>query len=151
MRPTPLAVLLLCALAALPLAAVPARDDATSDTDTETPMQVHYLEYVSRDVDATCAALAAAHGVTFSEPQLELGGARTATLAGGGRVGVRGPMRETEEPVVRPYLLVDDVEAAVEEAAKAGAEIAMGATEMPGGGRFAIYLIGGNQHGFWER
>ncbi|MBT6211199.1 MAG: hypothetical protein HOI35_14430 [Woeseia sp.] len=36
-----------------------------------------------------------------------------------GLVGVREPMHEDEEPVVRPYWLVDDIEAAVE-AATAG-------------------------------
>ena len=60
-------------------------------------------------------------------------------------------MRDTEAPVVRPYLLVDDIEAAVKAAADAGAEIAMPAMEIPGQGRFAIYLLGGIDHGLWQR
>ncbi|HXI04072.1 MAG TPA: hypothetical protein VNI57_12925, partial [Candidatus Saccharimonadales bacterium] len=72
-------------------------------------MQIHYLEIVTREVDAVCATYAAAHGVRFGEPDEGLGNARTAPLPGGGLVGVRAPMHETEQPVVRPYWLVDDV------------------------------------------
>ncbi len=114
-------------------------------------LNVEYLEIVTPDVDATCEALAKMHGVSFSEPVAEFGNARTATLRGGGRIGVRAPMRETEDPVVRPYVLVDDIEAAVEAADAAGAEIALGATEIPGQGKFAIYILGGIQHGLWQR
>lgn len=117
----------------------------------EKAMQVHYLEVVTSDRDATCAALGKLHGVRFGEPEAMLGNARTATLANGGRIGVRAPMAEQEQPVIRPYLLVDDVEAAVEAAQAAGAEIAMPATEIPGHGKFAIYFQGGNQYGLWER
>jgi uncharacterized protein len=66
-------------------------------------MQIHYLEIVTREVDAVCAAYASANGVQFGEPDAGLGGARTASLAGGGLVGVRAPLRATEVPVVRPY------------------------------------------------
>lgn len=59
-------------------------------------------------------------------------------------------MRETEKPVVRPYLLVEDIEAAVEAAQAAGGEIAMLPTEIPGQGTFAIYILGGIQHGLWQ-
>ncbi len=116
----------------------------------ENTMLVQYLEVVTADVDATCAALEKLHGVRFGEPQAALGQARTAKLAGGGRVGVRAPMREDEQPVVRPYLLVDDIEASVKAAQAAGGEIAMSATEIPGQGKFAIYLQGGIQYGLWE-
>ena len=114
-------------------------------------MNVHYLEIVTQDLDATCDALEKLHGVSFSEPDPGLGNARTAALHGGGRIGVRAPMHAEEQPVVRPYLLVDDIEAAVEAARAAGGEIAMAATEIPGQGRFAIYFLGGIQHGLWQR
>ena len=83
---------------------------------------------------------------------LTLGSAtpRTATLAGGGLVGVRAPLRETEEPVVRPYWLVDDIAAAVAAAVQAGGEVAHPPMEIPGHGTFAIYLQGGNDHGLWQ-
>ena len=119
---------------------------------TEETMLVQYLEIVTPDVDATCAALEQLHGVTFGEADARLGNARTAALESGGRIGVRAPMAEHEEPVVRPYALVDDIESAVTAAAAAGAEIAMPPTEIPGhGGEFAIYILGGIQHGLWQQ
>lgn len=116
----------------------------------EAQVQVQYLEIVTPEVDATCAALAAQHGVTFSDPVAMLGNARTAALTGGGRISVRAPMRADEAPVVRPYLLVDDIEAAIAAAQAAGAEFAMLATPIPGEGTFAIYMLGGIEHGIWQ-
>lgn len=103
-------------------------------------MQVHYLEIVTPDVDATREALAKLHGVSFGEPEPVLGNARTAALHGGGRIGVRAPMHDGESPVVGPYVLVKDIESAVEAAKAAGGEIALPPTEIPDRGRFAIYL-----------
>ena len=113
-------------------------------------MNIHFLEIVTPEVDATCDALGKLQGVSFGEPIPELGHARTATLDSGGRIGVRAPMRETEEPVVRPYVLVEDIEAAVDAAKASGGEIAMPPTEIPGQGKFAIYILGGIQHGLWQ-
>ncbi|MEL6330093.1 MAG: hydroxylase [Planctomycetota bacterium] len=113
-------------------------------------MTVQYLEIVTPAVAETCEALAAAHGVAFGDPIPELGGARTADLKDGGRIGVRAPLRETEEPVVRPYVLVDDIEAAVRAAENAGATVAIPPLEIPGQGTFAIYLLGGIDHGLWQ-
>ncbi|NUN49611.1 MAG: hydroxylase [Candidatus Brocadiae bacterium] len=114
-------------------------------------MQVWYLEVVTMDVDKVCAAYSAAGGVTFGKPDAGLGGARTAPMPGGGMVGVRAPMRETEAPIVRPYWLVKDIEAAVAAAKKAGGEVAVEPMEIPGHGKFAIYLQGGVDHGLWEK
>src|SRR5688500_13631571 len=83
-------------------------------------MRIQYLEIVTKDVDAVCAAYSAATGAQFSEPDAGLGNARTTALAGGGLLGVRAPLRDTEDPVVRPYGLVDDIEAALAAAAEAG-------------------------------
>jgi len=116
----------------------------------EQALLVQYLEIVSSDVDATCSVLSKTHGVTFGEPEAGLGNARTASLEGGGRIGVRAPMAEHEGPIVRPYVLVDDIEAAIEAAEAAGGEFAMRATEIPGHGTFAIYFLGGTQFGLWE-
>lgn len=113
-------------------------------------MHVHYLEIVSKDMAAVCKAYELAHAVSFSEPDQLLGGARTCMLSDGSIVGVRGPMRDTEEPVIRPYWLVDDIEQAVANVEIAGAEIAMPPMEIPGKGKFAIYLLGSNDHGFWQ-
>jgi predicted enzyme related to lactoylglutathione lyase len=113
-------------------------------------MQIRYLEIVTPEVDANCAALEKEHGVAFSDPVPELGNARTATLPGGGQVGVRAPMHEAEEPVVRPYWLVEDVAAATQAAEAAGAMIVHPPMEIPGHGTFAIYIQGGIQHGLWQ-
>jgi hypothetical protein len=45
---------------------------------------------------------------------------------------------------------VDNIEAAVKAARTAGAEIALPSTEIPGRGRFAIYFLGGIEHGLWQ-
>ena len=113
-------------------------------------MQLHYLEIVTPEVDATCASYAQLHGVTFGAPEPGLGNARTATLANGGMIGVRAPMHETETPVVRPYMLVDDIEAAAQAATAAGGEIAHPPMELPGHGKFAIYIQGGIHHALWQ-
>jgi uncharacterized protein len=114
-------------------------------------MQIHYLEIVTPDVDAVCAVYAAANGVQFGVPDAGLGHARTAALPGGGLVGVRAPLRQSEEPVVRPYWLVDNIEAAVAAVAEAGGQIAHEPMEIPGHGTFAIYIQGGVEHGLWQR
>lgn len=126
-------------------------DADVPEATTENTMNVHYLEIVTPDVDATCAALEKMHGVTFGKPVAELGNARTAALKEGGRMGVRAPMHEAEMPVVRPYVLVDDVNAAVKKAEAAGAEIALPFMEIPGQGKIAIYVLGGIEHGLWQK
>lgn len=113
-------------------------------------MKLYYLEVVTKDVDSVCAAYAASLGVEFGPPVPELGGARTASMEGGSVLGVRAPLRDDEHPIVRPYWLVDDIEAAVAAVAEAGGFIAMEPTEIPGRGKFAIYLLGGNDHGLWQ-
>ena len=113
-------------------------------------VRIHYLEIVTKDVDAACALYSQALGVTFGKAEQDLGGARTANLAGGGMLGIRGPLRPTEKPVVRPYLLVADIKASVAAAAKAGAQIAMEPTEIRGRGQFAILIHGGIESGLWQ-
>lgn len=113
-------------------------------------MKLKYLEIVTPDVDATCSTLEAAHGVTFGDPVAELGNARTAPLDGGGTLGVRAPMHDAEEAVVRPYLETPDLAAATGAAAEGGAEIALPSMEIPGHATIGIYLQGGNQYGLWK-
>ena len=113
-------------------------------------LKVQYLEIVTPKVAETCDLLAKAHGVEFGDPVPEFGNARTATLSDGGWLGVRAPMRETEDPVVRPYVLVDDIEAAVKAAEAAGATVAIPPLAIPGRGTFSIYILGGIEHGLWE-
>lgn len=113
-------------------------------------MKVQYLEIVSNDVDAVCKAYEITNSVCFSEPDEFLGGAKTCTLADGSVVGVRGPLRESEDPVVRPYWLVDDIEEALKKIEAEGGQVAVPPMEIPGKGKFAIYIIGSNDHGLWQ-
>ncbi|MFK7885750.1 MAG: VOC family protein [Gammaproteobacteria bacterium] len=113
-------------------------------------MRIGYLEIVTADVDAVCASYAAATGVQFCDGVAALGNARTAPATDGGLIGVRASMHETEKPVIRPYWLVDEVDAAVLAAEKAGGEIIHPAMTLPGQGRFAIYRQGENEHGLWQ-
>jgi predicted enzyme related to lactoylglutathione lyase len=148
-----LAVLVVAPLVGAVLAQPPEgakNQDSSATTRNEKALKVHYLEIVTPSVNETCDALEKAHGVTFGKPIAELGNARTAKLKDGGRMGVRAPMRKTEEPVVRPYVLVDDIEAALKAAEAAGAKAAMRPTKIPGHGTFAIYVLGGIDHGLWK-
>jgi predicted enzyme related to lactoylglutathione lyase len=120
------------------------------DADEGNGMKIHYLEIVTSDVDAACALYSAMHGVTFGDADPNLGGARTAKLDGGGMLGIRAPLRPTEKPVVRPYLLVEDITASVAAAARSGATIAMEPTEIAGHGQFAIVIHGGIESGLWQ-
>ena len=113
-------------------------------------MQIHYLEIVTHDFDAVCAMYESVHAVQFGAAVQALGNARTALLKDGSTIGIRLPMSETEQPIVRPYLLVDDIDRAVANIAASGGEIAHPPLEIPGHGKFAIYLLGGNNHGLWQ-
>jgi predicted enzyme related to lactoylglutathione lyase len=113
-------------------------------------MKVHYLEIVTTTVEAVCTAYAKALGATFGGPVPELGGARTVPMDGGGMVGVRAPLRDDEAPVVRPYWLVNDIDAAVTAIVEAGGTVAVPPMAIPGRGTFAIYLQAGNDHGLWQ-
>ncbi len=72
------------------------------------------------DRDATCELLEEVHGGPSVELVAAFGGARTALRGGTLAFG----SRETEAPVVRPYLEVVDIEAAAKAAANGG-QIAM--------------------------
>jgi uncharacterized protein len=63
---------------------------------------------------------------------------------------VRGPLRDTEQPIVRPYWLVDDIAAALNAASRQGALIAHPQMQIPGKDTFAIYILGDVNHGLWQ-
>ena len=113
-------------------------------------MKIYYLEIVTPEVDALCNQYSTVHGITFSEPDASLGGARTAKMGGGELLGIRAPMHDAESPVVRPYALVEDIKASVESAAKAGATVALPPMEIPGHGTCAIVIHGGIDCGLWQ-
>lgn len=120
------------------------------EEDNGNIMQIHYLEIVTPDVEASIALYSKIHGISFGSADKNFGNAHIAKLPNGGTLGIRAPMRDTETPVVRPYFLVQDIEAAVAIAASSGAEIAMTATEIPGHGQFAIVVQGGIESGLWQ-
>ncbi len=113
-------------------------------------IQVHYLEVVTSNVEQVCTSYSQTMNVSFSDAVAELGGARTATLSNGGMLGIRAPMHDAEEPTTRPYYLVDDIEKAVNEAAKTGAKIEVPPMEIPGRGKCAIIMFGFVQSGFGQ-
>ncbi len=129
-------------------------DDPPNNNETDThhgaPMQIHYLEIVTTDVEPICTLYSKIHGVTFGDADQNLGGARTARLADGGMLGVRAPMHDGEKPVVRPYILVEDIEAAVAAAANSGAEIAVPPMRIPSHGTCAIVVQSGIESGLWQ-
>ena len=114
-------------------------------------MQVHYLEFVCDDVAAQCAALEASHALSFGPAVPELGNARVAEGTGGTRVGVRAPLADHEQPIIRPYLAVDDIALAISQAEAKGAVVAYPATQQGDTGTWAIYIVGGLQVGLWQR
>jgi len=123
----------------------------TPDQKGQTNMRVHYLEIVCQDVAAQCAALERVHGVSFGPPVAELGQARVAEAPDGSLIGVRAPLAEHEQPIVRTYLEVEDIASAVEEAEAAGAMIAYPPTRQGDTGTWAIYILGDVQIGLWQR
>jgi uncharacterized protein len=126
------------------------RDHDARDTDHGESMHVHYLEIVTTDVETTCTLYSNMYGVTFGDADASLGGARTARLANGGMVGVRARLNEGERPVVRPYVLVEDIEAAVAAATASGARITLPPMAIPGHGTCAIVYQGEIESGLWQ-
>lgn len=132
----------------------PTPDDRPHATDPHAhqgvTMDVYYLEVVTTDVDATCALYSQMYAMAFGDADPSLGGARTTRLANGRLLGVRAPMNEDERPVTRPYILVEDIEAAVAAAASAGAEITVPPMSIPGHGTCAIIYQSGIESGLWQ-
>ena len=114
-------------------------------------MNIHYLEIVTDDIETTCAVYKKIYGVSFGDPDPMLGNAYTAEMQNGGMVGVRLPMSDIEQPVIRPYWLVEDIEDDFQKALDAGAEVAHPPLEINDLGIFAIYNLGGNQVGLWQK
>ena len=113
-------------------------------------MNIEYLEIVTPDVDKLCTIQAAIHGIQFSDPVPTLGNARTAKMANGGVMGIRGPMRPDETPVTRSYLHVEDLAKAMAAAKEAGAEIAIESMDLPGHGKIGMFIQGGIECGLWQ-
>ena len=114
-------------------------------------MRIHYLEIVSHDVATQVAALERVHGLSFGPAVPDLGQARVAEARDGSLIGVRAPLAQHEEPIIRTYLEVEDIARAVEEVEAAGAVIAYPPTQQGDTGTWAIYIFGDVQIGLWQR
>ena len=66
---------------------------------------VHYLEVVTTDVGATCDLYANAYGWRFEAMGPELGNSFVASLPDGSLCGVRAPMHDQENPIVRTFIM----------------------------------------------
>jgi hypothetical protein len=107
-------------------------------------MKIQYLEIVTRKWTGL-AAYAAAHNAQFGEPDAARN-ARTAALPAVDRGA--GPLRETEQPVVRPIGWWT-----ISMRLPRRFELWRGRPSADGDprhGKFAIYLQGGNDHGLWQ-
>ena len=111
---------------------------------------VYYLEIVTADVEAARQLYSEAYGWRFEAKGPEWGNSLVAILPDGSLCGIRAPLSDSEKPIVRTYLRVTDIEAAVQEAGQLGAEIALQPMEIPGQGQIAIYLHGGIEQGLWQ-
>lgn len=113
-------------------------------------MKIHYLEIVTPDVDEMCSTYAQVHDVKFGQAVEVLGSARIAELEDGGYIGIRAPMHDAEEPIIRAYWLVDNIEKAVALASSSGANIALPPTKLGEYGTCAILIQGGVQKALWQ-
>jgi len=116
-----------------------------------TDTQIHYLEIVCRNVSEQCAALERVLGLSFGPEVADLGEARVAEAPDGSLIGVRAPLAEHEQPIIRAYLEVDDIVKAVNEAEAAGGMVAYPPTRQGNTGTWAIYFLGDVQLGLWQR
>ena len=114
-------------------------------------MAVHYVEIVSNDADTLTGLYQRMHGLSFGPADPDLGQARVATQADGTVVGIRKPLAAHEQPIVRTYLAVEDIEQAARTAEEHGATIAYPPTRQGQRGTFAIVIQGDVQHGLWQR
>ncbi len=114
-------------------------------------MAVHYLEIVSNDPDTLTGLYHRMHGLSFGSPDPDLGQARVATRADGTLVGIRKPLAAHEQPIMRSYLAVEDIQQAVKKAEEHGATVAYPPTRQGQRGTFAIVIQGDVQHGLWQR
>jgi predicted enzyme related to lactoylglutathione lyase len=114
-------------------------------------MAVDYLEIVSNDVETLIGLYQRMHGLSFGPPDSDLGQARVATRADGTLVGIRKPLAAHEQPLVRSYFGVEDIQQAVKVAEAHGAAVAYPPTQQGSRGTFAIVIQGDVQHGLWQR
>jgi len=127
------------------------RSESDANEEGNFKMAVHYLEIVSNDVDTLTALYQRMHGLSFGPPDPDLGQAIVATRTDGTLVGIRKPLAAHEQPIMRTYLAVEDIQQAVKKAEESGAIIAYPPTRQGERGTFAIVIQGDVPHGLWQR
>jgi predicted enzyme related to lactoylglutathione lyase len=121
------------------------------EKEEHSKMAVHYLEVVSNDVDTLTGLYQRMHGLSFGPPDADLGQARVATQPDGTLVGIRKPLAAHEQPIIRTYIAVEDIQQAAKKAEDSGATIAYPPTRQGQRGTFAIVIQGDVEHGLWQR
>jgi predicted enzyme related to lactoylglutathione lyase len=111
---------------------------------------IHYLEIVTPDVEVARHLYSTAFGWRFEPAVPELGNAVVATLPGGSLCGIRAPLHVEEEPVVRTYIRVANLEHATREVERLGARILLESMDLAGWGKISIVECGGVQQGLWQ-
>lgn len=120
-------------------------------TEENPNVAVHYVEIVSPERDTLISLYEHMYRLSFGPEDPDLGQARVATRADGALVGIRKPLAAHEHPTIRTYFTVEDIQRAVQAAAKNGATIAYPPTQQGRRGTFAIVIQGGVEHGLWQR
>lgn len=114
-------------------------------------MPVDYLEIVSNEVDNLTSLYEHMYGLSFGTLDPDLGQACVASRSDGSLIGIRKPLATHEQPIMRAYLAVEDIQAAVQRAEESGATIAYPPTRQGSRGTFAIVIQGDVEHGLWQR
>jgi hypothetical protein len=112
--------------------------------------EIHYLEIVTPDAEASRDFYSQAYGWRFEDMAPELGNAFVASLPNGSRCGIRAPMHDHETPTVRTYIRVADIDSSIQRAAELGAAVALEPTKISGQGMIAIYRYDGIEQGIWQ-
>jgi len=112
---------------------------------------VHCFESVGNEVDALTGLYQHTHGLSFGLPGPDLGQARVATQANGALVGIRDPLAADEQPIVRTYFAVEDIQHVVKKAGESGATIAYPPNPPGQPGHLRNRDPGRRGHGHWQR
>jgi uncharacterized protein len=106
--------------------------------------QFHWNELMTRDVERAKKFYAATLGWTFEAMPMPGGGAywiaKSGDVPSGGIFDISGPDYKGVPESWMPYIAVDDVDARVKKATKAGAKVMKPAFDVPGVGRIVILL-----------
>ena len=151
----PVAISVCGALMALMSSALGGGSDQGPATDAQSrggsKVVVTYVEIVSNDVGTLAGLYESMHGLSFGQSDPDLGEARVATHVDGTLIGIRKPLAAHEQPIMRTYLPVEDIQQAVKKAEESGATIAYPPTRQGNHGTFAIVIQGAVEHGLWQR